>query len=68
MSLRLRPVLGSVRVRTTLLAVTVVAITLGAAAWGLLAILEHSLISNDDNLSRARVEDLAQQASRRHSA
>jgi signal transduction histidine kinase len=53
---------GSVRLRTTLLALGVVAITLGAAAWGLLAILEHSLVSNDDNLSRARVEDLAQAA------
>jgi signal transduction histidine kinase len=45
-----------------MLATLVVAVALTAAAWGLLAVLSHSLQSDRDTLSRARAEALAQQA------
>jgi signal transduction histidine kinase len=45
-----------------LLATLVVGITLVGGAIGLLATLEHSLVSNRDALSRARAVDLAEQA------
>ncbi|MEJ7742991.1 MAG: hypothetical protein WKF73_10805, partial [Nocardioidaceae bacterium] len=53
---------SSVRTRITLLASVIVALTLVAGSYGLLATLRHSLISNSDDLSRARAVDLAQQA------
>ncbi|MEJ7743046.1 MAG: hypothetical protein WKF73_11110 [Nocardioidaceae bacterium] len=53
---------SSVRTRITLLASLIVALTLVAGSYGLLATLRHSLISNSDDLSRARAVDLAQQA------
>ena len=58
--MRWRPV--SVRGRTTVLATLVVALALTAAAWGLLAVLAHSLRTDRDTLARARAETLAQQA------
>ncbi|QNN52396.1 sensor histidine kinase [Nocardioides mesophilus] len=52
----------SVRGRITVLATLVVAVALTAAAWGLLAVLGHSLRNDRDTLARARAETLAQQA------
>ncbi len=52
----------SVRARTTLWAALVVGVSLVAASWGLLVTLEHSLVSNRDDLSRARAVDIAGQA------
>lgn len=54
--------LTSVRTRITALAALVVGISLAIGAYGLLATLQHSLISNRDELSRARAVDLATQA------
>lgn len=54
--------LTSVRARTTALAALIVGLTLTAGAVGLLATLEHSLVSSRDALSRARAVDLADQA------
>lgn len=59
--LRRGGLLTSVRARTTALATLVVGVTLIAGAFGLLATLEHSLISSRDALSRARAVDLAAQ-------
>lgn len=53
---------SSVRTRITLLASLIVAVTLLAGSYGLLATLKHSLISNGDVLSRAQAVDLAAQA------
>lgn len=50
------------RGRTTLIACAVVAVTLVAGAVGLLATLEHSLSANRDDLSRAQLSDLAEEA------
>ena len=52
------PRLGSVRVRTTAAVTLVVAVGLGLAAWLLLAQLERSLTTNQDDTSRGRAEDL----------
>ncbi len=52
----------SVRTRITVLASVIVGLTLIAAAAGLLLTLQHSLVSNRDDLSRARAVDLANQA------
>jgi len=54
----------SVRARTTVLAALVVGVTLAGGAFGLLATLEHSLVSTRDALSRARADDLAADAAR----
>lgn len=51
----------SVRARTTLLASTVVGLTLVAGAASLLLTLDHSLSSNRDEVSHAQVLDLAGQ-------
>lgn len=53
---------ASVRARTTAFAALIVGAALVAAAFGLLATLEHSLTSNRDDLSRARATDLVTQA------
>jgi len=53
---------SAVRTRITILASLIVGLSLVAGSVGLLATLEHSLVSNQDALSRARAADLAQQA------
>jgi len=53
------PRLGSVRVRTTAAVTLLVAVGLGLAAWLLLAELERSLTTSQDDTSRGRVRDLA---------
>jgi signal transduction histidine kinase len=53
---------GSVRARITLVATVVVAVTLVAAAIALMAAVRHNLVASGDELSKARVIELAQQA------
>ncbi len=48
----------SIRLRTTLVAVGVVAVGLVAGAAALLVILEHQMLANTDSTLRARLDDL----------
>ena len=57
---------GSVRARITLIATLVVAATLIGAALALMAAVRHNLVASQDELSKARAIELAQEAAHGH--
>jgi signal transduction histidine kinase len=52
----------SVRGRTTLVAVVLVAVVLGAGAWGLVVTLDRQLTSSSDQVSRTQLRELLDRA------
>lgn len=50
------------RARTTLTALVLVSVVLGAGGWGLVAILEHQLVASSDQVSRSTARDLLAEA------